>query len=83
MNPVGSWSSAPRLVILVAVLACASSRSGSATPPELSGVGSRWTPILVEKFDGPALNESIWTVNAQDGRPNGNNGVTWGWHLDE
>lgn len=62
------------------VWAAAITPFAAAAPPPVQGVGVRWTPTLVENFDGPTLNGSIWTVNHQDGRPNGNNGVTWGWN---
>lgn len=73
------WAIRAWPTIMGAALVVAVARGGAAAPPEPQGVGTRWTPTLVENFDGPTLNGSIWTVNQQDGRPNGNNGVTWGW----
>lgn len=69
----------PRPALVAAVIGFAAVDWAAAAPPEVQGVGTRWTPTLVETFDGPTLDESIWTILNQDGRPNGNNGVTWGW----
>lgn len=45
----------------------------------MTGVGQRWIPTFGDEFDGSTLDASTWTISNQDGRPNGNNGVTWGW----
>ncbi|MFM7205648.1 MAG: family 16 glycosylhydrolase [Planctomycetaceae bacterium] len=74
LRAIQPWWRLGAAAILIAV-----AHGGVAAPPELQGVGTRWTPTLVENFDGPTLNGSIWSINHQDGRPNGNNGVTWGW----
>lgn len=67
------------VVVALACIGIGPIVAASAAPPIQPGLGQRWTPTLVEDFDGPSLNTAIWTVRDVDNRPNGNNGVTWGW----
>jgi MYXO-CTERM domain-containing protein len=78
MLPI-QFSHCLHVVVALACIGIGPIVAASAAPPIQPGLGQRWTPTLVEDFDGPSLNTAIWTVRDVDNRPNGNNGVTWGW----
>ncbi len=79
MSTFWSFPSGPA-VSRGALLVTITASTALAGPPTPNTIGQRWTNTLNEEFNGTTLNSSIWTASTQDGRPNGNNGVTWGWN---